>query len=178
MPAPARCTPSGDGRLYTRVRVGRGLRSCCRLVVVGSGHRACLGLLGNGFHRPPSLLISAGEDGNQDHIVAGAGARCLLAAGLCTRFAALALLVQVLVLQIPRHAQLAPYSVALLGWMAARGWADLDWSALGLPRRRRCGTCQPELKPPQHAEASIGKRDSRSFTAFDSVLLAVANDRQ
>ncbi len=24
MPAPARCTPSGDGRLYTRVRVGRG----------------------------------------------------------------------------------------------------------------------------------------------------------
>ena len=45
-------------------------------------------------------------------------------------------------------------------------------------RRRRCGTCQPELKPRQHAEASIGKRDSRSFTAFDSALLAVARDRQ
>jgi len=43
--------------------------------------------------------------------------------------------------------------------MAAWGWADLDWSALGL-LAVGAGLCQPELKPRQHAEASIGKRDS------------------
>jgi len=129
-------------------------------------------------HLPLSASLLAGLAATGFGVFVPTICPALLAAGLFTRFAALALLVQVLVLQIPRHAQLAPYSVALLGWMAARGWADLDWSALGLPRRRRCGTCQPELKPRQHTEASIGKRDSRSFTAFDSALLAVARDRQ
>src|SRR5215813_2006362 len=50
----------------------------------------------------------------------------LLAAGLSTRFAALALLWQVLVLQMPGHAQLAPYSVALLGWIVVLGPGPLS----------------------------------------------------
>ena len=41
----------------------------------------------------------------------------LLAVGLFTRFAALALLLQVLLLQMPGHMQLAPYLVALLAWI-------------------------------------------------------------
>ena len=45
----------------------------------------------------------------------------LLATGLFTRLAAVALLLQVLVLQMPAHAQLAPYSVALLGWIVVSG---------------------------------------------------------
>jgi NADH dehydrogenase FAD-containing subunit/uncharacterized membrane protein YphA (DoxX/SURF4 family) len=45
----------------------------------------------------------------------------LLAVGLFTRLAALALLVQLLVLQIPGHGQLAPYSVALLAWVVVLG---------------------------------------------------------
>src|SRR5215468_2731942 len=50
----------------------------------------------------------------------------LLAAGLFTRLAALALLLQVLVLQMPGHAQLAPYSVALLGWIFVLGPGPLS----------------------------------------------------
>ena len=45
----------------------------------------------------------------------------LLAIGLFTRFAALALLLQVLVLQMPEQMQLAPYLVALLAWIVVLG---------------------------------------------------------
>ena len=45
----------------------------------------------------------------------------LLAAGLFTRLAALALLLQVLLLQMPGHMQLAPYLVALLAWIVVLG---------------------------------------------------------
>src|SRR6201981_1577660 len=45
----------------------------------------------------------------------------LLAVGLFTRLAALALLVQLLVLQIPGHGQLASYSVVLLAWVVVLG---------------------------------------------------------
>ena len=57
----------------------------------------------------------------------------LLAAGLFTRFAALALLVQVLILQMPGHAQLAPYSVALLGWIAVLGPGALSLDGMFRP---------------------------------------------
>src|SRR6516165_2014933 len=57
----------------------------------------------------------------------------LLAAGLFTRFAALALLLQVLVLQMPGHAQLAPYSVALLGWIVVLGPGPLSLDGMFRP---------------------------------------------
>ena len=50
----------------------------------------------------------------------------LLAVGLFTRLAALALLVQLLVLQIPGHGQLAPCSVALLAWVVVLGPGPLS----------------------------------------------------
>ena len=57
----------------------------------------------------------------------------LLAAGLFTRLAALALLLQVLVLQMPAHAQLAPYSVALLGWIVVLGPGPLSLDGMFRP---------------------------------------------
>jgi NADH dehydrogenase/putative oxidoreductase len=57
----------------------------------------------------------------------------LLAVGLFTRFAALALLVQLLVLQIPGHAQLAPYSVALLAWIVVLGPGPLSLDGMFRP---------------------------------------------
>ena len=57
----------------------------------------------------------------------------LLAAGLFTRFAALALLVQVLILQMPEHAQLAPYVVALLGWVVVLGPGPLSLDGMFRP---------------------------------------------
>ncbi|MDQ2801593.1 MAG: FAD-dependent oxidoreductase, partial [Pseudomonadota bacterium] len=57
----------------------------------------------------------------------------LLAAGLFTRFVALALLVQVLVLQMPGHAQLAPYAVALLGWVVVLGPGPLSLDGMFRP---------------------------------------------
>src|SRR6516165_9798445 len=57
----------------------------------------------------------------------------LLAAGLFTRLAALALLLQVLVLQMPGHAQLAPYSVALLGWIVVLGPGPLSLDGMFRP---------------------------------------------
>jgi uncharacterized membrane protein YphA (DoxX/SURF4 family) len=57
----------------------------------------------------------------------------LLAAGLFTRFAALALLVQVLALQIPGHAQLAQYSVVLLGWIIVLGPGPLSLDGIFRP---------------------------------------------
>src|SRR6516165_8416402 len=57
----------------------------------------------------------------------------LLAAGLFTRLAALALLLQVLVLQMPGHAQLASYSVALLGWIVVLGPGPLSLDGMFRP---------------------------------------------
>jgi len=57
----------------------------------------------------------------------------LLAGGLFTRLAALALLLQVLVLQMPGHAQLAPYSVALLGWIVVLGPGPLSLDGMFRP---------------------------------------------
>ncbi len=57
----------------------------------------------------------------------------LLAAGLFTRFAAVALLVQVLALHLPGQAQLAPYSVALLGWVAVLGPGPLSLDSMFRP---------------------------------------------
>ena len=57
----------------------------------------------------------------------------LLAIGLFTRFAALALLVQLLVLQIPGHGQLAPYSVALLTWVVVLGPGPLSLDGMFRP---------------------------------------------
>src|ERR1700751_5836039 len=57
----------------------------------------------------------------------------LLAAGLFTRLAALALLLQVLVLQMPGHAQSAPYSVALLGWIFVLGPGPLSLDGMFRP---------------------------------------------
>jgi NADH dehydrogenase FAD-containing subunit/uncharacterized membrane protein YphA (DoxX/SURF4 family) len=57
----------------------------------------------------------------------------LLAAGLFTRFAALALLLQVFVLQMPGHAQLAPYTVALLGWIIVLGPGPLSLDGMFRP---------------------------------------------
>ena len=57
----------------------------------------------------------------------------LLATGLFTRLAALALLLQVLVLQMPAHAQLAPYSVALLGWIVVLGPGPLSLDGMFRP---------------------------------------------
>ena len=57
----------------------------------------------------------------------------LLAVGLFTRFAALALLLQVLVLQMPGHMQLAPYSVALLAWIVVLGPGPLSLDGMFRP---------------------------------------------
>jgi NADH dehydrogenase FAD-containing subunit/uncharacterized membrane protein YphA (DoxX/SURF4 family) len=57
----------------------------------------------------------------------------LLAAGLFTRFAAFALLLQVLVLQLPGQTQLAPYSAALLGWIAVLGPGALSLDGMFRP---------------------------------------------
>jgi uncharacterized membrane protein YphA (DoxX/SURF4 family) len=57
----------------------------------------------------------------------------LLAVGLFTRLAALALLVQLLVLQIPGHGQLAPYSVALLAWVVVLGPGPLSLDGMFRP---------------------------------------------
>ena len=66
-------------------------------------------------HLPPSASLFAGLAATGFGIFVQTICPVLLAAGLFTRFVAIALLLQVLVLQLPGHAQLAPYSVALLG---------------------------------------------------------------
>jgi uncharacterized membrane protein YphA (DoxX/SURF4 family) len=57
----------------------------------------------------------------------------LLAAGLFKRLAALALLVQVLVLQMPGQTQLAPYSAALLGCIVVLGPGTLSLDGMFRP---------------------------------------------
>ena len=79
----------------------------------------------------------------------------LLATGLFTRLAAVALLLQVLVLQMPAHAQLAPYSVALLGWIVVLGPGPLSLDGMFRPgmgaAAAPCWPCQPGLGRPHQA---------------------------
>jgi NADH dehydrogenase FAD-containing subunit/uncharacterized membrane protein YphA (DoxX/SURF4 family) len=57
----------------------------------------------------------------------------LLAVGLFTRFAALALLLQVLFLQMPGHTHVAPYLVALLAWIVVLGPGPLSLDGMFRP---------------------------------------------
>jgi putative oxidoreductase len=82
---------------------------------------------------PPSALLFAGLAATGFGIFVQTICPVLLAAGLFTRLAALALLLQVLVLQMPGHAQLAPYSVALLGWIVVLGPGPLSLDGMFRP---------------------------------------------
>jgi putative oxidoreductase len=84
-------------------------------------------------HLPPSASLFAALAATGFGIFVQTICPVLLAAGLFTRFAALALLLQVLVLQIPGHAQLAPYSVALLGWTVVLGPGPLSLDGMFRP---------------------------------------------
>src|SRR5262245_5211670 len=84
-------------------------------------------------HLPPSALLFAGLAATGFGIFVQTICPVLLAAGLFTRLAALALLLQVLVLQMPGHAQLAPYSVALLGWIVVLGPGPLSLDGMFRP---------------------------------------------
>jgi uncharacterized membrane protein YphA (DoxX/SURF4 family) len=84
-------------------------------------------------HLPLSASLLAGLAATGFGVFVQTICPALLAAGLFTRFAALALLVQVLVLQIPGHAQLAPYSVALLGWIVVLGPGPLSLDGMFRP---------------------------------------------
>jgi NADH dehydrogenase FAD-containing subunit/uncharacterized membrane protein YphA (DoxX/SURF4 family) len=84
-------------------------------------------------HPSPSASLLAGLAATGFGIFIQTICPVLLAAGLFTRFAALALLLQVLVLQMPGHAQLAPYSVALLGWIVVLGPGPLSLDGMFRP---------------------------------------------
>src|SRR5262249_33405496 len=84
-------------------------------------------------HLPPSALLFACLAATGFGIFVQTICPALLPAGLVTRLAALALLLQVLVLQMPGHAQLAPYSVALLGWIVVRGPGPLSLDGMFRP---------------------------------------------
>ena len=85
----------------------------------------------------------------------------LLATGLFTRLAAVALLLQVLVLQMPAHAQLAPYSVALLGWIVVLGPGPLSLDGMFRPGMGAAGC--PLLALSTGAwQASPGASDPRT----------------
>src|SRR6516165_1011917 len=84
-------------------------------------------------HLPPAASLFAGLAGTDFGIFVQTICPVLLAAGLFTRLAALALLLQVLVLQMPGHAQLAPYSVALLGWIVVLGPGPLSLDGMFRP---------------------------------------------
>ena len=84
-------------------------------------------------HLPPSALLFASLAATGFGIFVQTICPVLLAAGLFTRLAALALLLQVLVLQMPGHAQLAPYSVALLGWIVVLGPGPLSLDGMFRP---------------------------------------------
>src|SRR6516165_9028352 len=84
-------------------------------------------------HLPPSALLFASLAATGFGIFVQTICPMLLAAGLFTRLAALALLLQVLVLQMPGHAQLASYSVALLGWIVVLGPGPLSLDGMFRP---------------------------------------------
>src|SRR6516162_10140925 len=84
-------------------------------------------------HLPPSASLFASLAATSFGIFVQTICPVLLAAGLFTRLAAVALLLQVLVLQMPGHAQLAPYSVALLGWIVVLGPGPLSLDGMFRP---------------------------------------------
>jgi NADH dehydrogenase FAD-containing subunit/uncharacterized membrane protein YphA (DoxX/SURF4 family) len=84
-------------------------------------------------HLSPSASLFAGLAATSFGIFVQTICPMLLAAGLFTRFAALALLLQVFVLQMPGHAQLAPYSVALLTWIVVLGPGPLSLDGMFRP---------------------------------------------
>ncbi|MGB5184262.1 MAG: hypothetical protein WBO12_19005, partial [Xanthobacteraceae bacterium] len=84
-------------------------------------------------HILPSVSSFAGLAATSFGIFVQTICPMLLAAGLFTRFAALALLLQVFVLQMPGHAQLAPYSVALLTWIVVLGPGPLSLDGMFRP---------------------------------------------
>src|SRR6516162_7454954 len=84
-------------------------------------------------HLPPSAPLFASLAATGFGIFVQTICPVLLAAGLFTRLAGLALLLQVLVLQMPGHAQLAPYSVALLGWIVVLGPGPLSLDGMFRP---------------------------------------------
>ena len=84
-------------------------------------------------HILPSVSSFAGLAATSFGVFVQTICPALLAVGLFTRFAALALLMQVLVLQIPGHAQLAPYSVALLAWIVVLGPGPLSLDGMFRP---------------------------------------------
>src|SRR6516225_7321440 len=84
-------------------------------------------------HLLPSAPLFAGLAATGFGIFVQTMCPVLLAAGLFTRFVALALLLQVLVLQMPGHLQLAPYSVALLGWIVVLGPGPLSLDGMFRP---------------------------------------------
>jgi len=84
-------------------------------------------------HLSPSASLFAGLAATSFGIFVQTICPMLLAAGLFTRFAALALLLQVFVLQMPGQAQLAPYSVALLTWIVVLGPGPLSLDGMFRP---------------------------------------------
>jgi len=84
-------------------------------------------------HILPSVSSFAGLAATSFGIFVQTICPMLLAAGLFTRFAALALLLQVFVLQMLGHAQLAPYSVALLTWIVVLGPGPLSLDGMFRP---------------------------------------------
>ena len=84
-------------------------------------------------HLSPSASLFAGLAATSFGIFVQTICPMLLAAGLFTRFAALALLLQVLVLQMPGHTQLAPYLVALLAWIVVLGPGPLSLDGMFRP---------------------------------------------
>jgi NADH dehydrogenase FAD-containing subunit/uncharacterized membrane protein YphA (DoxX/SURF4 family) len=84
-------------------------------------------------HISPSASLFAGLAATSFGIFVQTICPVLLAVGLFTRLAALALLAQLLVLQIPGHAQLAPYSVALLAWIVVLGPGPLSLDGMFRP---------------------------------------------
>src|SRR5215470_14334879 len=90
-------------------------------------------MLGDQTTLPPSAPMFASLATTGFGILIQTICPVLLAAGLFTRLAALALLLQVLVLQMPGHAQLAPYSVALLGWIVVLGPGPLSLDGMFRP---------------------------------------------
>jgi NADH dehydrogenase FAD-containing subunit/uncharacterized membrane protein YphA (DoxX/SURF4 family) len=84
-------------------------------------------------HLSPSASLFAGLAATSFGIFVQTICPMLLAVGLFTRFAALALLLQVFVLQMPGHAQLAPYSVALLTWIVVLGPGPLSLDGMFRP---------------------------------------------
>jgi NADH dehydrogenase FAD-containing subunit/uncharacterized membrane protein YphA (DoxX/SURF4 family) len=84
-------------------------------------------------HISPSVSWFAGLAATSFGIFVQTICPVLLAVGLFTRLAALALLMQLLVLQIPGHMQLAPYAVAFLAWIVVLGPGPLSLDGMFRP---------------------------------------------